>query len=73
MVRNFLWTGTNKPGRARVAWATCCLKKKDGGLGMVDLAEANAALMCKWFLVACEPGMSNFNATLCLGGEGTTY
>jgi hypothetical protein len=63
-VRNYICTGEDKPFRARVAWQTCCHKKRDGGLGLVDPAAALTALMAKWILAACEPGDSNFKIML---------
>jgi hypothetical protein len=61
---NYLWVGENKPCRARVARQTCCLKKWDEGLGLVDPTDALVALMTKWLIVACEPGVSNFKTML---------
>jgi hypothetical protein len=63
-VANFIWAGSDRPTRTRVAWRTCCLRKKEGGLGMIDPHEAVTALMCKWITSACEPGLSNFKTML---------
>jgi hypothetical protein len=60
--RNFYWAGTIQQARARVAWQTCCLKRCNGGLNLIDSQEAITTLMAKWVVVACEPGTSNFKA-----------
>jgi hypothetical protein len=54
-IRNYLWVGEDQPCRAKVAWATCCLRKRDGGLGLVDPGDAMVALMNKWVIMALEP------------------
>ena len=53
MIRNFLWAGTDRPSRARVAWRICCREKKDGGLGIIDPNDAVCSLMCKWVSRGC--------------------
>jgi hypothetical protein len=63
-IRNFYWAGTTQQARAWVAWQTCCLKRCDGGLNLIDHQEATTALMAKWVVVACELGTSNFKAML---------
>jgi hypothetical protein len=63
-IRNFFWADTIQRVRARVAWQTCCLKKADGGLNMIDLVEAVVALMAKWIITASELGVSNFKSLL---------
>jgi hypothetical protein len=63
-VVNFIWVGADRPTRSRVAWDTCCLKKKERGLGMIDPGDAVNALMSKWIITACEPGQSNFKIML---------
>jgi hypothetical protein len=61
-IQNYLWVGKNRPCRTWVAWSTHCLKKWDGGLGLVNRAEAATALMYKWVIVAMEPRLSNYQA-----------
>jgi hypothetical protein len=46
-IRNYLWVRENHPCRSKIAWPTCCLKKSDGGLGLMDPIEAGTTLMCK--------------------------
>jgi hypothetical protein len=62
--RNYLWASKDRPSRARVAWNTCCLRKRDGGLGLMDPFKPLTALMAKWIISACEPGNSNFKIML---------
>jgi hypothetical protein len=59
-IRNYLFAGTSQPARARVAWQTVCLSRKDGGLNIVNPLEAISALLVKWIVTACEPDDSNF-------------
>jgi hypothetical protein len=47
-----------------VAWKTCCLPKKDGGLGLIDPEAAVIALMGKWIISAYEHGDTNFKLML---------
>jgi hypothetical protein len=63
-VRNFYWSCTPTTARARVAWQVCCLKRSDGGLNLIDPNETVLALMTKWIVATCEPGMSNFKALM---------
>jgi hypothetical protein len=63
-VRIFFWSGTTNHSRARVAWHTCCLKRQDRGLNMVDPVDALTWLMAKWILSTLEPQMTNFKAIL---------
>ena len=47
--RNFLWGGgclKKKPHL--VKWATMCLDKKFGGLGVKNMGDLNKALLAKW-------------------------
>lgn len=59
LLRNYLWAGREYRARARVAWKTCILKYKVGGLSLTDPDDATNCLLSKWVLRACEPG--NFN------------
>jgi hypothetical protein len=59
-IRNYLFSGSVQPARARVAWSVVCARKKDGGLNIVNPLEAVSALMSKWVISACEPSDSNF-------------
>jgi hypothetical protein len=63
-IRNYLWMAEDRPCWARIAWHVCSLKKKDGGLGLVDPAEAMVAMMSKWVLSALEPWDSNLKLLL---------
>jgi hypothetical protein len=63
-VRNYLWVGEDRLCRAKVAWQTYCLKKSEGGLGLVDPVEAMTALMSKWVIIAMEPGESHLENLL---------
>ncbi|KAJ3687028.1 hypothetical protein LUZ61_016192 [Rhynchospora tenuis] len=48
--RRFFWKGTDKclGGHCLVNWKQCCLPKRSGGLGILDLAVQNQALLLKW-------------------------
>ncbi|KAJ1693012.1 hypothetical protein LUZ63_009710 [Rhynchospora breviuscula] len=48
--RRFFWKGKDKclGGHCLVNWKRCCLPKKAGGLGILDLALQNQALLIKW-------------------------
>jgi hypothetical protein len=63
-VRNLFCSGSVSRTRVRVSWKTCCLRREDGGLNMIDPQEALTTLMSKWIVTALEPGMSNFKTLL---------
>ena len=63
-IRNYLWSGKDQLTRTRVSWKKCCLRKKDGGLGLVDPEEAKTSLLCKWVIKAMESGESNLQLML---------
>jgi hypothetical protein len=63
-IRNYMWSGKDQFTRTRVSWQECCLKKKYGGLGLVDPEEAKTSLLCKWIVKAMEPGESNLQLML---------
>ena len=46
-IRNYMWSGKKQLTRTRVSWQECCLKKKYGGLGLVDPEEAKTSLLAK--------------------------
>ena len=47
--RDFLWGGGALDRRPRlVRWATMCLDKRKGGLGVKSFSLLNKALLCKW-------------------------
>ncbi|KAJ1703351.1 hypothetical protein LUZ63_003130 [Rhynchospora breviuscula] len=50
MRRSFFWKGREKclGGHCLVNWAKCCLPKKCGGLGILNLSIQNQALLMKW-------------------------
>lgn len=41
-----------------------CMKKKNGGLGLVDPEVAKTNFLCKWVVKAMEPGESNLQIML---------
>jgi hypothetical protein len=46
---NFLWDETEgKKKYHLVNWQTVCLRKDQGGLGILDLEKMNIALLAKW-------------------------
>ena len=47
-----------------MSWQECCLKKKYGGLGLVDPEEAKTSLLGKWIVRAMEPGESSLQLML---------
>ncbi|OAY76316.1 putative ribonuclease H protein [Ananas comosus] len=49
--RDFFWKGnTGPPGKGcLVAWKCVCRSKEEGGLGILDLASMNQALLVKWW------------------------
>ncbi|KAK1285493.1 hypothetical protein QJS10_CPB20g00703 [Acorus calamus] len=56
--RRFLWQGAHEGPRKPhlVAWSTVCLRKEDGGLGILDLRDMNEALLSKWlWRWLCQP------------------
>ena len=63
-IRNYLWSGKEQRSRTRVSWRECCLKKKLGGLGLMDLETAKISLLCKWIVKAMETGESNLQLML---------
>ena len=50
MRRDFLWKGneTCKGINCLVNWETVCTLAKNGGMGIIDLAIQNEALLIKW-------------------------
>ena len=66
-IRNYLWSGKEQLTRTRVSWKECCMKKKNGGLGLVDPEATNTSLLCKWVVKAMEPGESNLQIMLRYG------
>ncbi|KAJ3687618.1 hypothetical protein LUZ61_016782 [Rhynchospora tenuis] len=48
--RRFFWKGKEKclGGHCLVNWHKCCLPKENGGLGIINLATQNQALLTKW-------------------------
>lgn len=49
--RDFFWKGSSHtPGKGSlIAWKNVCISKKEGGLGILDLAVMNQALLAKWW------------------------
>uniref|UniRef100_A0A5B6YUZ1 Reverse transcriptase domain-containing protein n=1 Tax=Davidia involucrata TaxID=16924 RepID=A0A5B6YUZ1_DAVIN len=55
VMRNYLWSGVEmKSTKAKVAWKDICKPKKEGGLGLKDLAEWNRAVMTKQIWDLCS-------------------
>ncbi|KAJ4818335.1 RNA-directed DNA polymerase (reverse transcriptase)-related family protein [Rhynchospora pubera] len=48
--RRFFWRGKDKclGGHCMVNWRKCCLPKRAGGLGIIDLSLQNQALLLRW-------------------------
>jgi hypothetical protein len=63
-VASYMWSGTMNRARTKVAWLQCCQPKDQGGLDLVNPADALVALMAKWITKACEPGTSNLHAMI---------
>lgn len=63
-IRNYLWSGKEQYIHTRVCWKECCMKKKYGGLGLVDPEAAKTNLLCKWIVGAMEPRESNLQLML---------
>lgn len=63
-ISNYLAAGKIERSRARVSWIQCCQSKKDGGISLVNRADAVDALMVKWIIKALEPGTSNLHLFL---------
>jgi hypothetical protein len=59
--RNFLWHGHKKNTSDKhvnlVAWGTVTMPKKLGGLGVIDFATMNKALMTKKYMALVEQGI----------------
>ena len=63
-IRNYLCSGKEQLTRTRVSWRECCLKKKYGGLGLVDPEATKISILCKWIVKAMEPGEANLQLML---------
>ena len=64
LLRNFLWSGKEFSARARVNWRDCCVKRKAGGLSLIDPHAAMTGLLGKWVMLAYAPGCSNIQVLL---------
>ncbi|KAL9840234.1 putative RNA-directed DNA polymerase [Arabidopsis thaliana] len=56
----FLWSGpVLNPKKAKIAWSSICQPKKEGGLGIKSLAEANKVSCLKliWRLLSTQPSL----------------
>lgn len=57
VLRNFLWKGSDlSHGGAKVAWASICLPKQEGGLGITNFEVWNLAAMLKHIWHICSDG-----------------
>jgi hypothetical protein len=63
-IRNYFWSGKEQLTRTRVSWRECCIKKKYGGLGLVDSEVAKTSILSKWIVKAMEPGKFNLQLML---------
>jgi exonuclease III len=64
LLRNYLWAGKDSRTRTRVSWQDCCIKRKLGGLSLIDPKEAEVGLLSKWVVHAFLPGDSNLQTIL---------
>jgi hypothetical protein len=66
MRRNFLWKGNEvcKGINCLVNWETVCTLKENGGLGIIDLAVQNDALLTKWLWELEAKPMGLWGSTL---------
>ena len=64
VIHNYLWSWKEQLIRTRVSWRECCLKKKYGGLGLVNPEAPKTSLLCKWIIKAMKSGESNFQLML---------
>ena len=64
LLRNYLWSNTEHSTRTRVNWRDGCVKKKAGGLNLIDPQEGTSSLLCKWAILAYLPGTSNLQGML---------
>lgn len=45
-VEELLWVGRDQKARTKVAWNICYKKRKEKGLGFMDLELAKRSLLC---------------------------
>ncbi|KAJ3700403.1 hypothetical protein LUZ61_004108 [Rhynchospora tenuis] len=66
--RSFFWKGADKclGGHCLVNWAKCCLPKKCGGLGILNLTIQNQALLMKWLWKLQKEPNSTWASTVSL-------
>jgi hypothetical protein len=64
LLRNFLWLGKEHRTRIRVSWHDCCVKRKQGGLSIINPKDAEVALLSKWVVYAFLPGQSNLQTII---------
>jgi hypothetical protein len=64
LMRNFLWSNKEYKTRIRVNWDDCCIKRKNGGLGIIDPIDALKALLSKWIICAYMLGETNLQILL---------
>ncbi|KAJ3689792.1 hypothetical protein LUZ61_018956 [Rhynchospora tenuis] len=64
--RRFFWKGNDKclGGHCLVNWTKCCLPKKCGGLGILDLQTQNQALLMKWLWKLLSEPDSTWSSTV---------
>ena len=64
VIMNYVAGGKLQRARIRVSWQQCCQAKNLGGVNLINLEDAVAALMSKWVVKALEPGDSNLHLFL---------
>ena len=60
-IRNYLWSSNEQLTRTRVSWRECCLRKKKGRLGLVDLESTKTSYFASRLLRQWNPGNLTFN------------
>jgi hypothetical protein len=63
-VANYFLSGTASRSREKVSWLQCCQTRKNGGINLINPADAMTALMSKWIVKALESGTSNLHLLL---------
>lgn len=63
-VKNYMWFDALRRARTKVSWTQCYMSKDREGINMVSPKDALVALMTKWILKTCEPGVSNLHELL---------
>ncbi|KAJ4816106.1 RNA-directed DNA polymerase (reverse transcriptase)-related family protein [Rhynchospora pubera] len=73
--RSFFWKGKDKclEGHCLVNWSKCCIPKRSGGLGILNLTLQNQALLIRWlWKLNAEPNSTWSTTILSLYGTRDT-